>query len=78
MVKLKIKWSSMCNIMAEGFRFIYLAFWFSKVENLLLSAWVSSVQHERRCSHARARGEDASFTDVKIKAQIGNVSRGCE
>ena len=27
-------------------------------------------KHERRCS--RTRGEDASFTDVKIKPQIGN------
>ena len=33
-------------------------------------------KHECRCS--RARGEDASFTDVKIKPQIGNWTRECE
>ena len=42
----------MSNIMAEAFRFIYLAFRFSQVENISLSAWVSQVQHERRCSRA--------------------------
>ena len=31
----------LCNIIAEGFRFIYLAFRFSSAENLSLSAWVS-------------------------------------
>ena len=31
-------------------------------------------KHERRCS--RARGEDAPFTDVKIKLQIGNGPGG--
>ena len=51
--------------MAEGFRFIYLAFRFSEAENLSLSAWVCHVQHERRCS--RARGGEVSFRDVKIK-----------
>ena len=30
-----------CNILAEGFHFIYLAFRFSQDENLSLSAWVS-------------------------------------
>ncbi len=30
-------------------------------------------KHERRCSHACE--EDASFTDVKIKPQIGNGTR---
>ena len=29
-------------------------------------------KHESRCSHTR--GEDASFTDVKIKLQIGNMN----
>ena len=31
----------LCNIMAKGFRFIYLAFRFSLAENLSLSSWVS-------------------------------------
>ena len=43
---------------------------------LSLSAWVSYGQHERRCS--RACGEDASFTDVKIKPQIENETRRCD
>ena len=30
-----------CNLIAEGFRFIHLAFRFSQAENLSLSAWVS-------------------------------------
>ena len=33
-------------------------------------------KHVRRCSCAC--GEDASFTDVKIKPQIANRTRGCE
>ena len=33
-------------------------------------------KHERR--YSRARGEDASFTDVKIKPQIANEIRRCE
>ena len=28
--------------------------------------------------HAHGGGEDASFTDVKIKPKIGIVTRGCE
>ena len=35
-----VSYHSQCNIMAEGFRFIYLAFRFSLAENLLLSTWV--------------------------------------
>ena len=55
------KRASHCNMMAEGFLFIYLDFRFSKVENLSLSAWV-------RCNmSAGVRGEDVSFRDVKIK-----------
>ena len=52
---------SLCNIM--GFRFIDLAFRFSLAENTSLSAWVSKVQHEFRCS--RVCGADVSFRDVK-------------
>ena len=48
-----LKSLSSCNIVAEGFRFIYLAFRFSSAENLPLSAWVSYVHHECRCSRAR-------------------------
>ena len=67
-------WLSQCNIMAEGFRFIYVAFRFSEAENLSLSAWVSKVQHGRRCS--RARGEDVSFRYVKIKIPDSKLDRG--
>ena len=60
--------------MAEGFRFIYLAFLFCSAETLSLSAWVSLVQHERRCSCAR--GEDVSFRDVKMKITDRNMTGG--
>ena len=55
-----------CNIIAEGFRFIYLAFgvkldWepFSSVHRLIRN------KLEHKCW--RPLGEDVSFTDVKIK-----------
>ena len=60
--------------MAEGFRFTYLAFPFSLAENLSLSAWVSLVQHERRCS--RSHGKDVAFRNVKIKIPDRKCDRG--
>ena len=51
--------------MAEGFRFIYLAFRFS--------AWVR-CKHERRCS--RARGADVPFIDVTIETPDRKYARG--
>ena len=41
-----------CNIMAEGFRFMLLGL--VRLRTFRLCAWVSLVQHECRCSHARA------------------------
>ena len=49
--------------MAEGFRFIPLGL--VRLRTFWHSSWVTSVQHERRCSHAC--GADVSFRDVKIK-----------
>ena len=57
--KLKKKWSK-CNIMAEGFRFIYLAFGFSQAENL-------SAQCMGYLDATWTCGADVSFRDVKIK-----------
>ena len=59
--------------MAEGFRFIYLAFGFSKAENLsvqcmgYLGATLTKV-------FTRLRGADVSLKDVTI-AQMGNGVR---
>ena len=51
--------------MAEGFRFIYLAFGFSLAENL--SAQHMSKLGANLSTGVDARGEDVSFIDVKIK-----------
>ena len=45
-----------------------------RLRTFRLSAWVILVQHERRGS--RARREDVSFRDVKIK--IPDRTWGCE
>ena len=57
------KWDTICNIMVEGFRFMPLGLF--RLRTFRLSTWVSSVQTWYR--FYRARGEDVSFTDVKIK-----------
>ena len=59
----------MCNIMAEGFHFIYFAFGLVRMRTFRLAHGLV------RCNinaGVCAYGEDASFTDVKIKPQIGN------
>ena len=53
-----------CNIMAEGFRFMPLGL--VRLRTFRFSAWVTEVQHERRCSRA-CGWVDVSFRDVKIK-----------
>ena len=53
--------------MAEGFRFMPLGL--VRLRTFQLSAWVSQMQHERRCS--RARGGWTCHSDVKKNSQIG-------
>ena len=53
----------LCNIMAGGFRFMPMGL--VRLRTSRLSAWVSKMQHERRCS--RTRGADVSFRYVKMK-----------
>ena len=66
----------MCNIMTEGFRFIYPALGLVRLRTFRLAHGLVRCKLERRCW--RDRGEDVSFTDVKIKSQIGSVTRGYE
>ena len=54
-----------CNIMAKGFRFIYPAFGLVRLRTFRLAHWLVRCKVERRSW--RARGEDVSFRDVKIK-----------
>ena len=64
-----------CNIMAEGFRFIYLVLGLVRLRTFRLSAWVR-CKHERRCSCTR--GADVSFRDVTIKIPDRGCDLGCE
>ena len=58
----------MYNIMAEGFRFVYLAF--------RLAYGLVRCKLERRCS--RARGADVSFRDVTIETPDRKCDRRME
>ena len=61
--------------MAKGFRFIYLAFGFSKAENLS-----GSVHRLIRCKQVftRVRGADVSFRDVTIRIPDRRYDQGRE
>ena len=66
-----------CNIIAEGFRFIYLAFGFSLAEKPFGSVHgLVRCKHECRCS--RACCADVSFRDVTIKIPDNGFDQGCE
>ena len=68
---------SSCNIMAEGFCFIYLAFGFNFGWEPFGSAHgLVRCKLEHRCW--RACGENVSFTDVQIKIPKSRCDQGCE
>ena len=56
---------NLCNIMAEGFRFMPLGL--VRLRTFRLSAWVSWVQHLRGCSRARERRRRVTQTEARAQ-----------